>query len=132
MSLLRLLDHLFFAFHTLLIAFNMTGWAWRRTRLAHAVVLGLTFFSWFAMGAFRGWGYCLCTDWHFQLRRHLGDPVPESSFIQLFARQALGLHVGKQTCDRLAAGVLAAIVVATALAWAAEWRRRNRAGLSPG
>ena len=120
--MLVLLDVGFFAFHTLLIAFNMVGWAWRRTRVAHLVVLGLTAFSWFAMGAFHGWGYCLCTDWHFQVRRALGYPVPESSFIQLLGK-AVGLAIGREAANDLAAGVFAAIVVATAITWAVAWRR---------
>ena len=49
--MLALLDKAFFVFHALLIAFNMVGWAWRRTRTLHLIVLGLTAFSWTVMGA---------------------------------------------------------------------------------
>ena len=78
--LLPLLDKAFFVFHALLIAFNMVGWAWKKTRAAHLIVLGLTAFSWIVMGAFHGWGDCLCTDWHFRVRHHLGYVVWESFF----------------------------------------------------
>ncbi|WP_435019310.1 DUF2784 domain-containing protein [Tundrisphaera sp. TA3] len=125
--MLVLLDRAFFAFHALLIAFNMTGWAWRRTRVAHLAVLGLTAFSWFVMGAYHGWGYCLCTDWHFQVRRSLGYPVPESSFIQLLAG-SVGIPLGRATAGNLAVGVFAAILVATALAWTID----RRSGSAPG
>ena len=123
--MLALLDAAFFVFHTVLIAFNMVGWAWRRTRLAHRVVLGLTAFSWFVMGAFYGWGYCLCTDWHFRVRRSRGVPVAESSFVQLLIGEALGVHLGRQASDALAVGVFAAIVIATATVWTIELRRRR-------
>jgi hypothetical protein len=128
MTLLVLLDEAFFAFHALLIAFNMLGWAWRRTRPAHLLVLGLTAFSWFVMGAYYGWGYCLCTDWHFRVRRRLGYAVPESSFIQLFIAKAIGLRMGREASNTLAVGVFAAIVIATAIAWTVDCRRRASTG----
>ena len=121
--MLAVLDAGLFVFHTVLIAFNMVGWAWRRTRVAHLVVLAMTAFSWFVMGAFYGWGYCLCTDWHFRVRRSRGVPVPESSFVQLLGK-TLGVHLNRGTADALAVGVFAAIVVATAITWAIAWRRR--------
>src|SRR5262249_8135894 len=65
-TMLDVLDKAFLVFHTALVLFNMFGWAWRRTRVLHLVTLGATAFSWFVLGAFYGWGYCLCTDWHFQ------------------------------------------------------------------
>lgn len=121
--MLAVLDAGLFVFHTVLIAFNMVGWAWRRTRVAHLVVLAMTAFSWFVMGAFYGWGYCLCTDWHFRVRRSRGVPVPESSFVQLLGK-TLGVSLNRGTADALAVGVFAAIVVATAITWAIAWRRR--------
>ena len=122
--MLAVLDAALFVFHTVLIAFNMVGWAWRRTRVAHLVVLAMTAFSWFVMGAFYGWGYCLCTDWHFRVRRLRGDPVTESSFVQLLIGKATGVQLDRQAADALAVGVFAAIVVATAITWAVAWRRR--------
>jgi Protein of Unknown function (DUF2784) len=125
--MLALADAAFFVFHTLVIGFNMVGWAWKRTRAAHLVVLGLTAFSWFVMGAYYGWGYCLCTDWHFRIRRFRGVPVTESSFVQLMLGTTLGIHLDRQTADVLAVGVFAAIVVATATVWTMAWRRRANA-----
>ena len=122
--MLVLLDNAFFAFHTLLIAFNMVGWAWRKTRPLHLIVLGLTAFSWFVMGAYFGWGYCLCTDWHFRVRRQLGYAVPESSFIQLLLG-SVGLPVSHRLANGLALGVFVAIVIATAIVWTVELRRRQ-------
>ncbi len=121
-----LLDHGFFVFHAVLIAFNMVGWAWKKTRPWHLIVLGMTAFSWFVMGAFYGWGYCLCTDWHFRIRRGRGIAVPDSSFIQMFVRRVFGMVLDRRTSDILAVTVFAAIVVATAIAWAPAIRRALR------
>jgi len=77
--MLFLLDKALLVLHTLLMGFNIVGWAWRRTRFCHLIVLLLTSFSWFVLGAYYGWGYCICTDWQFAIRRQLGYPDVGSS-----------------------------------------------------
>ncbi|MBI5707465.1 MAG: DUF2784 family protein [Armatimonadetes bacterium] len=74
----------FFVFHTALILFNLFGWVSRKTRKWQLVTLGLTACSWLVFGFWRGWGYCLCTDWHLQrpptrfgLRPH--RPLPQGA-----------------------------------------------------
>jgi hypothetical protein len=126
--MLVVLDYAFFVFHTLWILFNMFGWMWRKTRRAHLIVLSLTLFAWFGLGIWYGWGYCPCTDWHFQVRRQLGYPVTETSYIQLLFRQGCGLTLGRSVADTLALGVLILIVIATAIVWSRTWwavRRRS-------
>lgn len=129
--MLTLLDKAFFAFHTAWIGFNIVGWAWRRTRPFQLVTLGLTAFSWFVLGAFYGWGYCLCTDWHFQIRRRLGYVDPESSYVQMLLNRVFGVTLSRPASDRLTMGVFAALVVATAIAWALQWRRARGRGATP-
>jgi hypothetical protein len=120
--MLSFLDQLFFVVHTLLIGFNMVGWAWRRTRTLHLVTFGLTAFSWFALGAFYGWGYCLCTDWHFQIRRQLGYVDPESSYVQLLVRKLCGASLSRPSADFLAVGIFVAILIATTVVWIRDWQ----------
>ncbi len=127
--LLVVADHAFFVAHTLLILFNMVGWAWPRTRVAHLVTLGLTTFSWFVLGAWKGWGYCLCTDWHFRIRHELGYVDPEFSYVQLLARHWFGLHLSLTTANLLASSVYVAILVATIASWTRlALIRRSRVG----
>lgn len=70
--LLQLLDVGFFVAHSGIVVFNVFGWMWRRTRFANLILLLLTLASWLVLGAFHGVGYCICADWHFQVRRALG------------------------------------------------------------
>src|ERR1700754_2360186 len=100
--MLTLLDKAFFAFHTAWIGFNVVGWAWKRTRPFQLVTLGLTAFSWFVLGAFYGWGYCLCTDWHFQVRRRLGYVDTETSYVQMLLNRVLGITLSRSASNRLA------------------------------
>ncbi|MBT3271653.1 MAG: DUF2784 family protein, partial [Spirochaetales bacterium] len=53
-------------FHSCVIIFNLTGWIWRKTRIPHLILIGLTAFSWFVLGIWYGFGYCPSTDWHWR------------------------------------------------------------------
>ena len=124
--MLVFLDIACFVLHTLLMLFNLVGWAFRKTRVAHLVTLGLTIFSWFVMGAYYGWGYCLCADWHFQIRRQLGYEDTDTSYLQLLARQLFGLTFSRSLSDWVAGTVLVLIVIATSIAWYRQIRQSRR------
>jgi len=119
------LDVVFFVLHSALIVFNMVGWAFRRTRKWHLVSLGLTAASWFVMGYWKGWGYCLCTDWHFMVRRARGIEDVEFNYIQLLARVLAGWNMSQPLAEALALTTFAAILACTA--WA-NWPRRPVGG----
>lgn len=77
--MLQILNIGFIIFHTALIVFNLTGWIWQKTRRLNLITLLLTAFSWVVLGFWYGFGYCPCTDWHWQVRRALGyDDMPRS------------------------------------------------------
>lgn len=77
----EILNLFFFLLHGLLIVFNLFGWIWKPLRKWHLLSISLTAFSWFVLGAFYGWGYCVLTDWHFAVRRELNLVVDASSYI---------------------------------------------------
>lgn len=89
---LEFLNVFFFVFHLALIFFNLTAWAFRKLRKWHLIAVGITAFSWIALGWFYGWGYCFLTDWHFDVRRELGLTVDSSSYIQ-FLINRLGIDL---------------------------------------
>jgi len=80
-AILKILDIFFFTFHTIIVLFNVFGWLIPRWRLANLIVLSLTAFSWFILGIWYGWGYCICTDWHWQVREMLGYHDLSPSYI---------------------------------------------------
>lgn len=104
------------------MAFNLTGWIWPRTRKLHLATMAATLFSWIGMGAWRGWGYCLCTDWHFQIRRQLGIHAQESSYTQLLFNQVPGVHVSRQLADVITVTAVILILLATAWVWIRDTR----------
>jgi len=93
--LLQLLNIAFFVFHTALILFNVFGWIPRRTRRWNLVCLLLTAASWFVMGIWKGAGYCICTDWHWQIRRALSISGDPDNYIQLLVRTLTGWTPGE-------------------------------------
>lgn len=99
----------FFAFHTAWIAFNCLGWLWRPTRRLHLATLLVTALSWFGLGAWYGWGYCPCTDWHWQIRERLGYNDPPS-YTQLLIREVVRFDPGSRWADGLTLIVFLAAV----------------------
>jgi hypothetical protein len=114
-SLDEVLNVIFFVFHTSWIAFTCLGWIWRRTRPWQLATLVLTALSWFGLGIWYGWGYCPCTDWHWQIRTRLGYDDPPS-YVQLLVREVTGIDPGVDRADALALGTLVIVAVLTAVA----------------
>jgi hypothetical protein len=89
--LLEFLDGFFLVFHTVLVIFNVTGWAFRKTRRLHLATMGVTAVSWLVMGAWKGVGYCVCTDWHWQVRSALGYQTRSHTYIQFLVERLFGV-----------------------------------------
>jgi hypothetical protein len=106
--MLEFLNYFFFTGHALLIVFNALGWAWRRTRPWQLLTLALTGASWFVLGIWYGWGYCVCTDWHWRVRAALGYHDDNDSYIYLLINKLTGLRPSVETCQSLALGVFVA------------------------
>lgn len=85
------LDIGFFLFHSLLVAFNLTGWIWPKTRRLHLVTISLTCLSWIGLGAFYGFGYCPSTDWHWEVKARLGETNLPASYVKYYLDAATGL-----------------------------------------
>lgn len=97
--MLRLADILFVVFHTILVVFNLCGWGFRRTRRLHLVVISLTLGSWFGLGLFYGLGYCPCTDWHWEVKRALGESDLPASWVKYYADRLTGADVDAALID---------------------------------
>ncbi len=101
MGLYKFLDIFFFVLHSLIIGFNMAGWIWRKTRVPHLILLSATAFSWFVLGIWYGFGYCPCTDWHWQARKLLGYDDPPASYIQFLLHELTPIRLPNDTVDTI-------------------------------
>jgi hypothetical protein len=93
------LNYFFFIFHTLLTLFNLLGWIFPATRKWNLVTLFATAFSWFVLGIWFGWGYCLCTDWHFDVREKLGYNDQQGSYIHFLLLKFTGINFNEQLVE---------------------------------
>jgi len=97
----QLLNVFFFIFHTAFTLFNITGWLFQRTRKWNLITLLLTAASWFILGIWYGWGYCLCTDWHWTVREQLGIRDQQQSYIHFLVQKLTGIDVDKALVDHV-------------------------------
>lgn len=97
--MLPFLDYLFHGIHLGLIFFNLSGWAFKSTRKIHLICIGLVLFSWTVLGFFYGFGYCPLTDWHWEVKRRLGETGLPPSYITLLFEQIFGLKISNRTSD---------------------------------
>jgi len=104
------LNIFFFVFHTCVILFIVFGWIWIRTRLANLILIVLTAFSWFFLGIWYGFGYCPCTDWHWQVRMKLGIYDSSTSYLEFLVEKLTGLDVSRTFVDIFAVAFLAAVL----------------------
>ncbi|MEO7924839.1 MAG: DUF2784 family protein [Chitinophagaceae bacterium] len=95
----QFLNILFFVFHTAFTIFNIIGWAFPQTRKLHLVTMLLTAGSWFILGIWYGWGYCLCTDLHWQVREVLGYHDRSDSYIHFLVLKLTGRELDQQLVE---------------------------------
>ena len=97
----QFLNIFFFVFHTALMIFNCVGWVWKKTRRLNLITLLLTGASWFILGIWYGWGYCLCTDWHWQVRENMGYHDQSVSYVHFLVLKLTGINFNTGLVDKL-------------------------------
>ena len=124
---LALLNIFFFVFHTAFTLFNMGGWAFRKTRKAHLVTILLTAASWFILGIWYGWGYCVCTDWHWQVREAMGYTDRSNSYIHFLVLKLTGADLDPQFTERVTLLIFLICAVLSVALNFRDYRRRRHA-----
>jgi hypothetical protein len=94
------LNIFFFVLHTALTIFNIVGWAFPKTRKLHLITCLLTAGSWFILGIWYGWGYCLCTDWHWKVREAMGIYDRSDSYIHFLVLKLTGKDLDAQFVEK--------------------------------
>lgn len=102
---LQLANYFFYAFHTVLIIFNLFGWIPARTRKLNLLTLLTTFVSWIILGFWKGWGYCFLTDWHYSVLRKLGEKDMPRSYIAFLVEKMSGWLPNEELINGLTLGL---------------------------
>ncbi|HYC40744.1 MAG TPA: DUF2784 domain-containing protein [Chitinophagaceae bacterium] len=121
----QFLNGFFFVFHTALTLFNVFGWIPRRTRKLNLITLLLTAFSWFVLGIWYGWGYCFCTDWHWDVRERLGYRDDSDSYIHFLVLKLTGYNADPQLVERVTVIVFFAALAASLWLNIRDWRKKR-------
>jgi hypothetical protein len=116
------LDYFFIVFHGSLTLFNLVGWIWRKTRRVHLIATGLTILSWFGLGIFYGWGYCPCTEWHWQVKLKLGETDLPYSYVKYYVDKFTGFSWDPLIVDTAVIGL--GLLVFALSCWL-NWRDRK-------
>jgi hypothetical protein len=109
------LGWLFAVTHGALCVFVLVGWAFRPTRRAHLAVTIAIFLSWFGLGLVYGIGYCPCTDWHWQIKRELGETGLPISYVEYYADRWTGIDWDPRVVDAVV--VIAAVAALGSSIW---------------
>lgn len=104
----ELLDKFFIVFHTSIILFNCFGWIWKATRKWNLLLLVLTGLSWTVLGIWYGFGYCPCTDWHWEVLEELGRRPGTPSYIEYLIERLISIDISSQTANT---GTLATYII---------------------
>jgi len=97
----QFLNIFFFIFHTGITLFNVFGWIPRTTRKWNLITLLLTALSWFGLGIWYGWGYCVCTHWHWDVREKLGYHDESDSYIHFLVLKLTGFNADPNLVENI-------------------------------
>jgi hypothetical protein len=97
--LYQALDIFFLLFHTSIILFNLLGWIWKATRKWNLALLVLTGLSWSVLGIWYGFGYCPCTDWHWEVLEQLNRKPEMSSYIEYLVERLSWIEISGQRAN---------------------------------
>ncbi len=129
--MLAVANVLFLVFHTGLIVFNVFGWIPERLRPWNLATQLVTLASWLGMGAFKGIGYCFCTDVHWSIRRQMGITDDPPTYIGFLIQRATGVLPSDEFTFWLTVVVFVASFAASAALNIRDLRRRKAAFARP-
>ena len=120
-----LLNIFFFVFHTVFTLFNMVGWLFSKTRKLNLITLLLTAFSWFVVGMWKGIGFCYCTEWHWQVREHLGYTDQTNSYIHFLILKLTGANLSVSLVETATMIGFAISLIMSVWLNVKDWRRKK-------
>jgi hypothetical protein len=119
---LHALNWLMHGLHLGVLGANMLGWLYRPWWPWHRLCVGLTVVSWLGLGLIVGRaGYCVLTDWHWQVRAALGERSLPKTYIEYLLGR-MGVSVSR---SRLTLAVVLGFVGICAIALVESWIERR-------
>ena len=99
--------------HIAIIVFCVVGWLLPAARPWHLLLCAMILSSWFVVGAWKGWGYCLVTDLQWRLLRSMGENSPPFGYVPMMWQRITGRAVDARRIDQVTQWVFYLSVVAS-------------------
>lgn len=98
---LKLLNIVFHVLHLSIIFFFLFALLFEELRMVHFVLSILIFLSWFGLGAFFGFGYCLVTDIQWKIKRLLKQEPTTEYYVKYMIDKVTGLDTNPVFINRM-------------------------------
>lgn len=123
----ELLNIFFFVFHSCIVLLNVFGWMFKATRKWSMICLLLTGASWFILGIWYGWGYCVCTHWHWEVRSKLGYKDESNNYIHFLISKLTGFDPPPSLVEKgIMIVFVISIVMCTVLSLRDHFKKKKR------
>jgi len=123
----QVLNILFFVFHSFWILLVLFGWMNIRTLKINLLAIILTAVSWIGLGYWYGWGYCFCTDWHWQVRHKLGIVDQTNNYVHLLVSKVTGIDFSPGTMMIIVGSVFLISTIISVSLNLRTWTKRKMA-----
>lgn len=100
-SSLQFLNIFLDLFHLSLMLLILFGWMIPRIRKIHLIVALLIGITWLIFLQSKGIGYCILTDWHWQILMKLGKTNLPDTYAQYLYVRLTGLTIQKNTAQTI-------------------------------
>jgi hypothetical protein len=98
---LSVLDKILDLSHLLLMSVILFGWMIRRFRNVHLIITLLTGISWLVYMPLYWFGYCIITEWHWQILSEMGMTNLPETYAQYIIERVTGLLIQKENAQAL-------------------------------
>lgn len=87
--------------HLAIVFFFLLGWLSSKTLLAHFILSILILLSWYGLGIFYGFGYCLVTDIQWKIKKRMGQEPYTKYYIKYMLDRMTGLDMNPNTVNAI-------------------------------
>ncbi len=108
---LMFMDYMLHLVHLSIMLICIVGWMFEPIRTLHLLVIVLVAISWFGLGKFFGYGYCILTDTQWRVKRKLGQEPYTESYVKYILDKVTGRDIDKKVTTGLTLYTYAGAVV---------------------
>ncbi|MFH1075281.1 MAG: DUF2784 family protein, partial [Pseudomonadota bacterium] len=91
--------------------FFLVGWLFETMRLVHFILSFLILISWYGLGWFRGFGYCLVTDIQWKIKKLLKKEPSTEFYIKYIVDKTIGMDTNPNIINRMTTCIYFSILI---------------------